>query len=139
MMYFLTYFNRMKGEELKRLLILNDVNIGELAVKLGISRQNIDSRFKAKSVKTDFVEKIESVIGKKLEKPAIMDGESLETQEMTRMIRMMNEELKETLKDFNKPFREMMELKQLNKQLNKQLLSLMEEEANLATEQTNVI
>lgn len=130
----------MTGEELKGLLRYNKVNVVELAKKFGTSRQNIEGRFKSHAIKTDFLEKIEKAIGKKLVKPASWDDQEMsEEQKMAKMILMMNGKLTKLLDVQTGIFRELREAKMLNKELHKELESLMEEEASISTEESKVI
>lgn len=56
----------MSGQELKQILTDNHVNLSRLADFLGIMPQTLTSRFLVKSVKIDFLHKINEYVGKDL-------------------------------------------------------------------------
>lgn len=99
----------MTGEELKKILKLNDVNQTELANKLGLSPQALRSRLQTKNVNEEFYRKIESVLGFRLKKDISVAGDqqppsdgSLSTiQALTEMLRMSEQRYNTLLKDYN--------------------------------------
>ena len=73
----------MTGERLKQLLKSNNVQLNELAAKLGISQQNMSNRLRVDDVSSGFLEKIAGVLGVKMdwfwgdeEKPINLDEAS---------------------------------------------------------------
>ena len=55
----------MNGTEFRKMLIDERVKFVELAHALGIAPQTIQSRLRAQSVSTDFIEQVEQFLGKK--------------------------------------------------------------------------
>lgn len=54
----------MNGEELKQRVKRSGMSISDLAEELGTSPQNLNARFKRKSVKLDFLEKVEAILNR---------------------------------------------------------------------------
>ncbi len=70
----------MTGLELKAWLLVHGVKIQDLADSVGISQSAMSQRLSVKSIKTDFLEKIEDILGKKIEiEPFDEGGESMVT------------------------------------------------------------
>ncbi len=57
----------MTGPELKKELKNKDVNLTELARKLGMSQQNLNNKLSVKSIKYDLLQQIENALGYKIE------------------------------------------------------------------------
>lgn len=54
----------MTGEELKQIVRKSGLSVTDFAKELGMSPQNLNSKFISKSVKSDFLKKVENVINK---------------------------------------------------------------------------
>lgn len=54
----------MNGEELKQYIKRSGLSVSEVAEELGTSPQNLNAKFKRKSIKTDFLIKIKEIIDK---------------------------------------------------------------------------
>lgn len=52
----------MTGEELKQIVRKSGLSVTDFAKELGMSPQNLNSKFISKSVKSDFLKKVENVI-----------------------------------------------------------------------------
>lgn len=54
----------MNGEELKQYIKRSGLSVSEVAEELGTSPQNLNAKFKRKSIKADFLIKIKGIIDK---------------------------------------------------------------------------
>ena len=54
----------MTGDELKLMVKKSGMSVTEFAKELGMSPQNLNSKFISKSIKSDFLSKVESVINR---------------------------------------------------------------------------
>ena len=54
----------MTGEELKQMVRKSGLSVTEFAKELGMSPQNLNAKFISKSIKSDFLSKVESVINR---------------------------------------------------------------------------
>lgn len=54
----------MDGEELRQKVKRSGMSVSELAEELGTSPQNLNARFKRKSVKMDFLAKVEEILNR---------------------------------------------------------------------------
>ena len=52
----------MTGEQLKQIVRKSGLSVTDFAKELGMSPQNLNSKFISKSVKSDFLKKVENVI-----------------------------------------------------------------------------
>lgn len=52
----------MTGEELKQIVRKSGLSVTEFAKELGMSPQNLNAKFISKSVKSDFLKRVENVI-----------------------------------------------------------------------------
>ena len=52
----------MTGEELKQLVRKSGLSVTDFAKELGMSPQNLNAKFISKSVKSDFLKRVENVI-----------------------------------------------------------------------------
>jgi transcriptional regulator with XRE-family HTH domain len=53
----------MTGEEVRKILLENNVILSDLAIKLGITPQTLNSRFNARNFKEEYVSDIENILG----------------------------------------------------------------------------
>lgn len=56
----------MTGKELHNILRANEINFNELATKLGLTPQSLNSRFKTKEVSVKFLTEVSEAINKNL-------------------------------------------------------------------------
>lgn len=54
----------MTGEELKQMVRKSGLSVTDFAKELGMSPQNLNAKFISKSIKSDFLSKVESVINR---------------------------------------------------------------------------
>ena len=54
----------MTGEELKQMVRKSGLSVTDFAKDLGLSPQNLNAKFISKSIKSDFLSKVESVINR---------------------------------------------------------------------------
>lgn len=54
----------MTGEELKQIVRKSGLSVTDFAKELGMSPQNLNAKFISKSVKSDFLKKVENVINR---------------------------------------------------------------------------
>ena len=56
----------MTGKELHNILRANEINFNELATKLGLTPQSLNSRFKTKEISVKFLTEVSEAINKNL-------------------------------------------------------------------------
>lgn len=129
----------MTGDKLRALLKYNNINIKELADKMGISRQCLDSRLNIKSVKLELLEQIESCIGYKLIRPEFDENEKNTDQENILLaIQKLQEKTFAAIERNAEQFNLLKQAKVQNKSLRKELERLLEEEKAVSVENDNI-
>lgn len=106
----------MTGEELKALLLYNNIKQMDLAEAMGISRQCLGGRLNTKSVKLELIEQIEKAVGFKLARPEKNEGYT-EEEKMLLMLQQFQNKSMEVAKQSSELFHSLLELKKQNKDL----------------------
>lgn len=114
----------MTGEELKALLLYNNVKQMDLAEAMGITRQCLGSRLNSKSVKLELLEQIEQAIGFKLVRPEKFKEGYTEDEKMLLMLQQSQNQTLDVARESSRLFQTLVELKQQNKALLNELEEL---------------
>lgn len=129
----------MTGERLKKLLQYNNITVKEVAGKLGISRQCLESRLKTKSVKLELLEQIEACVGHKLAIPEFDEKDkNTDEENMLLVLKQLQEKTLEVIKKNAKQFDLLKEAKKHNFSLRREIEELLKEEADVSREDNSL-
>lgn len=84
----------MTGQQIRNIITSNGYTLADIAEKLGISAQNLNSRLNAKNFKKEYVTELETLLGISIDEHNENNDNVIVSKEVWEVIRSQSESLK---------------------------------------------